>query len=154
APFPVSSLFADGLVARWIGERGPTRPLLVAPDAGRRADVGGVAAACGAPALGLGKRRGPDGARSYAGPAGPPAARPAGGLGGPGWTVVPLARLLLAEGAASLTLVVTHLFPGAADLPARIGGPVRLVSTDTVPGEAARISVAPMLACWLRAVVV
>jgi ribose-phosphate pyrophosphokinase len=156
APFPVASLFADRLVARWIGERALARPLLVAPDAGRRAYVERVAAACGAPALGLEKRRGPDGAISYTGLDGSAAGRDVvvlDDLCTSGSTLVPLARRLLAEGAASLTLVVTHLFPGAADLPARIGGPVRLVSTDTVPGGAARISVAPLLACWLRAVV-
>jgi ribose-phosphate pyrophosphokinase len=156
APLPVTALLAERLLAGWVAAQALRRPLLVSPDAGRRAYVERVGAACGLPALCLDKRRDGVGTISYAGLDGQANGRDVvvlDDLCTSGSTAVPLGRLLLDRGAHSLTLLVTHLLADAEDLRRRIGGPVCVVATDTVPGPSSRIAVAPLLAGWLRGAV-
>jgi len=154
ASVSVHAISAAPAVATWIGERGLPRPLLVAPDAGRRDHVARIAECCGAPVLTVEKTRDESGRLSYQ-----DEVRADGydavvvdDLCTTGTTLVALGGRLLAGGARSLTFVVTHFFASGAEIRRQLGAPVTIAATDTVPNEAEAISVLPLLGEWIDSV--
>jgi ribose-phosphate pyrophosphokinase len=153
ASFPAASVSAAEGVADWIRSLRLEEPLVVSPDAGGVERAERVAAALACERLALRKSKDRSRGTWYDGGVAEVEGRDVvvvDDLCSSGSTFVPLARHLHASGARRLAYCVTHFFADADALEAKVGFPVEIAGTDTIPTRWSRISVVPLLGRWLR----
>ena len=146
------SVSAAATIAQALQGRLPADAVLIGPDAESRPWVAAVAAPLGLDHLVASKQR--HGDRSVAISVPDPGRRPAflvDDMLSSGGTLIACAGQLRAAGATLAGAAVTHCLAGAADL-ARLAaaGITPLLACDSVPGPAATIPLAPLLAAALR----
>lgn len=146
------NLTAGPLFERWLAEQADA-PVLIAPDDGAWPRAAAVAERLDLPVARCAKHKDPDGRTWYDGaPTHEVRGRHAvviDDLCSSGSTIAPLSRHLEAHGAQRLTFAVTHLLADPDAVLRQLHLPAEILSTDTVPGPAARLSVVPELAAWL-----
>jgi ribose-phosphate pyrophosphokinase len=153
APLPARSLSAADGIADWIRSLELEQPLVVSPDAGGVERAERVAAALACEPLALAKSKDSSRGTWYDGGVAEVEGRDVvivDDLCSSGSTFVPLARHLRACGARRLAYCVTHFFADADALREKVGFPVEIAGTDTIPTRWSRISVAPLVGRWLR----
>lgn len=147
------ALSAAPLLAAWVADRVPGA-LLVAPDEEAEQWVLAAAQAQGLQYLVARKQRHGDQEVSVTLPAAEIAGRPVvllDDVASTGHTLQQATRSLLASGAGSVDVAVTHgLFVGDAVERLRAAGVRHVWSTDSVPHESNCVSLAPLLAAALR----
>jgi len=147
---PAIAVHSGPALASWIGAN-VSSPFLIGPDEESRQWVGTVAAACGAPFAVLQKNRAGDSRVSNDSiPAIPAGATPVllDDIISSGTTAAEVLRRIPA-GIAPVVLAIHGVFAG--DALKRIQRDARIITTNSIPGPAAQIDIAPLIADAVRA---
>jgi ribose-phosphate pyrophosphokinase len=154
APLPAVNLNADELTAEWLAARAPSDPILVSPDRGGSARVQRIAGFLGWPHVTCSKFKDERGTTWYEDDDGVAVrgrhAVIVDDLCSSGSTLAPLLDYLGRAGATDCSYGVTHFLADRERVYTLVGRPLEIFSTDTVPGPCAALSVAPLIASWLR----
>jgi ribose-phosphate pyrophosphokinase len=153
APIEAASLSVNGLFADWLSCLKLRDPVLVSPDEGGAQRLRAIGETLRWPVLVLQKFKDECGRTWYEDQLPQVQGRSAiviDDLCSSGSTLIPLARLLLDSGASSIHYGVVHFFADPKTIMDKIGQRIEIFATDSVPNPAANISLAPVVADFIR----
>jgi len=155
APLSVVNLFAHDLMAERLRRDGLVNPVLVSPDEGGRSRVEAISGLLGWPLIVCQKQKDETGFTWYGQQSAPLDVEGRDvavldDLCSSGSTLTPLVRYLKEHHANCIYYAVTHFFADGSKLESTLGVPITILGTNTIPSPWGRLSVAPLLAQWLR----
>ncbi|UQE03634.1 ribose-phosphate diphosphokinase [Bradyrhizobium japonicum] len=153
APIDAASLSVTGLFADSLSRLNLHDPVLISPDEGGTQRLRAIGEILGWPILALRKFKNERGHTWYEGRIPQVKGRSViviDDLCSSGSTVIPLARHLFECGVGDIHYGVVHFFANPQAILDKIGQPIEIFATDSIPNPTARISLAPVVADFIK----